>query len=149
MKFKSFYILLKLMCLVIITGFTSKIIHETSTNTTHMDLGTFSISLTVKDIATSKAYYEKLGFEALEGAGSVKDKWLIMVNDGINIGLFQDMFPKNTITFNPKNAREIHQTLSEAGVEILSASAIENESGPCHFTMQDPDGNPILVDQHF
>ncbi len=114
-----------------------------------MDLGTFSISLSVKDIATSKAFYEKLGFKPWEGAGSVEDKWLIMVNDGINIGLFQDMFPKNTITFNPKSARDIHKSLKDSGMEILSSSGIEADSGACHFTMQDPDGNPILVDQHF
>ena len=114
-----------------------------------MDLGIFSISLSVKDIAKSKTFYEKLGFKQLEGLGSIEDKWLIMQNGDKNIGLFQDMFDTNTLTFNPSNARAIFTALKADEVEIHQQSkSIEEEKGPCHFMLFDPDGNPILIDQH-
>lgn len=114
-----------------------------------MDLGIFSVSLAVKDIKASKAFYEKLGFKALTEYGSVEEKWLIMKNGEAKIGLFEGMFDTNTFTFNPTNARAIHHSLVDDGVAITMASdSIQAEKGPCHFMLLDPDGNPILVDQH-
>jgi len=122
-----------------------------------MDLGAFSISLAVKDIGTSKEFYEKLGFEVFGGDAS--QNWLIMKNGDHVIGLFQGMFEKNTLTFNPgwdRNARELEtftdvrdlqRHLKEQGVELIS-EADEATSGPASFIVADPDGNPILVDQH-
>lgn len=112
------------------------------------DLGTFSVSLTVQDIEASYQFYQKLGFIHLEGVGSVKDKWMILQKGTTNIGLFQEMFPRNIMTFNPTNARDIHASLTDQGVEISSSGGLENASGPCHFSFEDPDGNPILIDQH-
>ncbi len=122
-----------------------------------MDLGTFSISLTVKDIGASKEFYEKLGFEVFGGDAS--QNWLIMKNGDYTIGLFQGMFEKNTLTFNPgwdsnareldtyTDVRELQRQLKEQGVELIS-EADESTSGPASFVAVDPDGNPILVDQH-
>lgn len=112
------------------------------------DLGTFSISLTVEDIQASYDFYQKLGFKHLEGAGSVKDKWMILQNGSTNIGLFQDMFPQNIMTFNPTNAREIHKSLTDQGIEVTASGGLDKDSGPCHFSFVDPDGNPVLIDQH-
>ncbi len=115
----------------------------------NFNLGQHSTSLAVKNIRASKVFYETLGFTVLEGLGSVEDKWLIMQKDGITIGLFQDMFDNNIITFNPTDARSIHQYLKDKGVEFLTESeTLSAESGPCHFVLADPDGNQILVDQH-
>ena len=113
-----------------------------------MDLGKFYLALNVKDIAASKAFYEQLGFEADERWGSVEEKWLSMVNGTIRIGLFQDMLPANVLTFNPTDARNIHQELVEKGVEVEAPQGLEQPSGPCHFMITDPDGNSILIDQH-
>ena len=122
-----------------------------------MDLGTFSISLAVKDIGASKEFYEKLGFEVFGGDAS--QNWLIMKNGDHAIGLFQGMFEKNTLTFNPgwdRNARELdtftdlrelQRHLKEQGVELIS-EADEATSGPASFIVADPDGTPILIDQH-
>jgi len=122
-----------------------------------MDLGTFSISLAVKDIGASKEFYEKLGFEVFGGDAS--QNWLIMKNGDHAIGLFQGMFEKNTLTFNPgwnsdareldtyTDVRELQRQLKERGVELIS-EADESTSGPASFIAVDPDGNPILVDQH-
>ena len=122
-----------------------------------MDLGAFSISLTVKDLQVSREFYKKLGFEV--SAGDASQNWLILKNGDHVIGLFQGMFDKNTLTFNPgwdQNAetldgfmdvREIQQALKEQGVEFVS-EADESASGPASFIILDPDGNPILVDQH-
>jgi len=113
-----------------------------------MNLGTHYIALAVTDIKRSKAFYEKLGFEADKRWGSVEEKWLMMVNGDIKIGLFQDMFPRNVLTFNPADARSLHERLEmEDGIEIVQAANIDRESGPCHFSIIDPDGNPILFDQ--
>jgi catechol 2,3-dioxygenase-like lactoylglutathione lyase family enzyme len=114
-----------------------------------MDLGIFSMSLNVKDIAVSKAFYEKLGFTALEGAGSVEEKWIIMKHGTTKLGLFQDMFPKNTITFSPKDGRAIHNAIKDdERMKLLFSNGLDESNGPCSFSFLDPDGNPILVDQH-
>jgi catechol 2,3-dioxygenase-like lactoylglutathione lyase family enzyme len=122
-----------------------------------MELGAFSISLTVKDIQASKEFYEKLGFEFF--GGDISQNWVILKNGDHVIGLFQGMFDKNSLTFNPgwdKNAqeldeftdvREIQRQLKEQGVEFVS-EADESTTGPASFIVVDPDGNPILVDQH-
>ncbi len=112
--------------------------------------GTHSLSLAVKDIKASKTFYEKLGFEALTEFGSVEDKWLIMQKDSVKIGLFQDMFEENIITFNPTDARNIHKKLKEESDInwLMESPTIQDEKGPCHFCIADPDGNQILFDQH-
>lgn len=122
-----------------------------------MELGAFSISLAVKDIEASKAFYQKLGFEAF--AGDISQNWLIMKNGDHVIGLFQGMFERNILTFNPgwnsnaekldqfTDVRELQRQLKAKGVELVS-EADESTSGPASFTVVDPDGNPILVDQH-
>lgn len=122
-----------------------------------MKLGAFSISLAVKDIAASQLFYEKLGFTQL--GGDIQQKWLILKNgDGV-IGLFEGMFEKNIITFNPgwdQNAqnvnsyddvRIIQQKLKAAGLS-LTAETDETGTGPAYITLTDPDGNDILIDQH-
>lgn len=122
-----------------------------------MKLGAFSISLTVKDIKKSKAFYEGLGFSDMGGAGD--DGWLILKNGDTVIGLFQGMFEKNMLTFNPgwnqsaekladyQDIREIQKELKAKGYQFAS-EADEDGSGPASFVLVDPDGNPILVDQH-
>ena len=122
-----------------------------------MELGAFSISLSVKDIDTSRVFYEKFGFEV--AGGDAAQNWLILRNGDHTIGLFQGMFEKNTLTFNPgwdRNAapletftdiRELQRQLKAQGVELTS-EADDNSTGPASFIAVDPDGNPILVDQH-
>jgi len=122
-----------------------------------MQLGVFSVSLTVRDLAASKAFYEKFGFE--EFGGDATQGWLILKNGECVVGLFQGMFEKNMLTFNPgwdSNAnqlegftdiRELQRALKSQGVELLS-EADESTTGPASFMAVDPDGNPILVDQH-
>jgi catechol 2,3-dioxygenase-like lactoylglutathione lyase family enzyme len=122
-----------------------------------MQLGAFSISLTVQDIKASNEFYEKLGFEFF--GGDISQNWVILKNGDYVIGLFQGMFDKNMLTFNPgwdKNAqeldeftdvRELQRQLKEQGVEFAS-EADENTTGPGSFMVVDPDGNPILFDQH-
>jgi lactoylglutathione lyase len=119
-----------------------------------MALGNFSVSLAVGDIAASKAFYERLGFTQIMGAGP----WAIMKNGAANIGLFQGMFPSNTLTFNPgwdqdgqatgeyEDVREIQKRLKAAGIE--TGDDIDSASGPGSFMVTDPDGNPVLFDQH-
>jgi catechol 2,3-dioxygenase-like lactoylglutathione lyase family enzyme len=121
-----------------------------------MKLGAFSISLAVKDIHQSKDFYEKLGFEVL--GGDLNQNYLIMKNENALIGLFQGMFPNNILTFNPgwdekaqnldsfDDVRTIREDLDEKGVE--TAGDIDSTEGPASFTMTDPDGNVILIDQH-
>ncbi len=121
-----------------------------------MDLGAFSVSLAVKDIAASLAFYEKLGFTAL--GGNQEQKWLILKNGTTVIGLFQGMFDKNILTFNPgwdsdakplptfTDVRDIQQQLQAKGVAIKATVA--TEQGPGHLLIHDPDGNQILIDQH-
>jgi len=108
-----------------------------------------SLSLAVKDIHASKAFYEKLGFEPVDGTGPIEDNWIIMKKDHSHIGLFQGIFEENIITFNPTDARTIYKDLKEKGVEFLMESeSIHDKKGPCHFCIADPDGNQILFDQH-
>jgi len=122
-----------------------------------MQLGAFSISLAVKDIEASRAFYEKFGFTVT--GGDVAQKWLILKNGPTIIGLFQGMFEKNILTFNPgwdqdakpvpgfTDIRALQRQLKAAGVK-LTTEADEATKGPASFTALDPDGNPILVDQH-
>lgn len=122
-----------------------------------MELGAFSISLSVKDLVISRVFYEKLGFMVF--AGGMDKKYLIMKNGDTLIGIFEGMFEGNMLTFNPgwdQNAqntadfmdvREIQKNLKTHGVEIEN-SADENSTGPASFVVADPDGNVILVDQH-
>ena len=122
-----------------------------------MKLGAFSISLSVKDIEASRDFYEKLGFEPV--GGNADDYWLILRNGDHVIGLFQGMFDRNMLTFNPgwnqqcketdsfTDVREIQRMLKEQGVDIYS-EADETSKGPASITLFDPDGNPILIDQH-
>lgn len=109
-----------------------------------MDLGVFSLSLTVKDLKASRAFYEKLGFEVFDGAE--EQNWLMLRSGTTKIGLFQGMFDKNLLTFNPKDVRAIQKDLKSKGVS-LTLEADENTSGPAHISLVDPDGNPILFDQ--
>lgn len=122
-----------------------------------MELGAFSISLSVKDLKRSKSFYENLGFKAF--AGSEEQNYLIMKNGNALVGLFQGMFEGNILTFNPgwdenaqnleefSDVREIQKHLKSRGVS-LGSEADESTSGPASFTLTDPDGNMILVDQH-
>jgi catechol 2,3-dioxygenase-like lactoylglutathione lyase family enzyme len=122
-----------------------------------MRLGNFSVSLAVKDLAASRAFYEKLGFRAI--GGDPAKNWLILQNETSTIGLFQGMFDRNLLTFNPgwdRNAntladfddvRELQRTLQARGL-TLSAVADEASTGPASLMLVDPDGNPILIDQH-
>ena len=113
-----------------------------------MDFGTSYMALSVQDIAASYAFYQKLGFEQLPGAGGVEQKWMVLKNGEHKLGLFQGMFPKNTMTYNPSDARTVHKQLVEAGIKIDVASGMDKTEGPCNFMVTDPDGNPILFDQH-
>ena len=122
-----------------------------------MDVGAFSISLAVKDIKASKEFYGHLGFEVFGGDES--QHWLILSNGQHKIGLFQGMFEKNVLTFNPgwnqsaekveefEDVREIQKKLKAAGIKFHS-EADETTSGPASFVITDPDGNPVLFDQH-
>jgi catechol 2,3-dioxygenase-like lactoylglutathione lyase family enzyme len=122
-----------------------------------MDLGAFSVSLAVKDLAASRAFYERLGFSAFHGEAD--QGWLILKNGTAVIGLFQGMFEGNILTFNPgwdQNAqpvdpftdiREIQRRLKDAGMSFAQ-EADESTTGPASFVISDPDGNQILVDQH-
>ena len=122
-----------------------------------MELGTFSVSLAVKDIGASQKFYEKFGFKAF--AGNAAQRWLIMKNGDHAIGLFQGMFEKNILTFNPgwdkdakkldsfTDVRELQRQLKSQGVKLMT-EADEATTGPASFVAVDPDGNQILVDQH-
>jgi catechol 2,3-dioxygenase-like lactoylglutathione lyase family enzyme len=122
-----------------------------------MQLGNFSVSLAVKDIAASRAFYEKLGLRVI--MGDQTKNWLILQNETSTIGLFQGMFPRNTLTFNPgwdrngstlpafDDVRIIQRTLKSHGL-TLASEADESTSGPASLMVLDPDGNPILIDQH-
>jgi catechol 2,3-dioxygenase-like lactoylglutathione lyase family enzyme len=129
----------------------------TDNNSTTMKLGAFSISLNVKDLKTSKAFYEKLGFKEL--SGSFEQNYFIMKNEKALIGLFQGMFEGNILTFNPgwdengsnletfEDIREIQKQLKLSGLE-LNSEADEKSEGPASLVLMDPDGNVILMDQH-
>ena len=120
-------------------------------------LGAFSVSLAVKDLPASREFYEKLGFE--EAGGDAAHNWLILRNGTVTIGLFQGMFERNVLTFNPgwdfaaqpldkfTDIREHQRSLKAAGLE-LAMEADEATTGPASVMLLDPDGNPILIDQH-
>ncbi|HXG89839.1 MAG TPA: VOC family protein [Vicinamibacterales bacterium] len=122
-----------------------------------MELGNFSVSLTVKDIKASKAFYEKLDFK--EVAGKLEENWIVLQNGDAKIGLFQGMFDKNIMTFNPgwtkdketlkdfQDVRELQRTLKARGL-TMAPEADETTEGPAHFMVTDPDGNTLLFDQH-
>lgn len=122
-----------------------------------MQLGSFSVSLVVKDIKASKAFYETLGFQVF--AGNIVQNWLIVKNGDHVIGLFQGMFERNMLTFNPgwnqsaqkldsfTDVRELQRHLKAQGV-VLASEADEHTTGPASFMVMDPDGNPVLFDQH-
>lgn len=122
-----------------------------------MELGAFSVSLAVKDLATSRAFYETLGFSVFHG--DADQGWLILKNGNAVIGLFQGMFERNILTFNPgwdqaaqpvdpfSDVREIQRRLRTAGVSF-DQEADESTTGPASLIVTDPDGNPVLVDQH-
>jgi predicted lactoylglutathione lyase len=123
-----------------------------------MDLGAFSISLTVKDLNGSRAFYEKLGFEVT--GGSEEESYLILINGEAIIGLFHGMFEKNILTFNPglnnrteqveefTDVRDIQRSLKEQGVEVMT-EVDEDTAGAGSIVLEDPDGNPVLIDQFF
>jgi catechol 2,3-dioxygenase-like lactoylglutathione lyase family enzyme len=122
-----------------------------------MRLGNFSVSLAVKDLGASRAFYEKLGFRAIGGDPAMN--WLILQNETSTIGLFQGMFDRNVLTFNPgwdrtsstlpdfDDVRDIQRTLKGRGL-ALASEANESTSGPASLMLLDPDGNPVLIDQH-
>ena len=122
-----------------------------------MELGAFSVSLAVKDLQASRAFYEKLGFSAMGGDAS--QGWLILKNGSTVIGLFQGMFEKNILTFNPgwdqaaqplasfTDVREIQASLDAEGVDITTR-ADPDTTGPAHIILSDPDGNVVMLDQH-
>jgi catechol 2,3-dioxygenase-like lactoylglutathione lyase family enzyme len=121
-----------------------------------MQLGNFSVSLAVKDLTASRAFYEKLGFQKIMGDGR---KWLILQNETATLGLFQGMLEKNTLTFNPgwdrsaktlakfDDVRDIQKALKGKGIQF-AIEADETSTGPASLMIVDPDGNPILLDQH-
>ena len=122
-----------------------------------MELGAFSVSLAVKDLEASRDFYEKLGFRVV--GGDAAQHWQILRNGGATIGLFQGMFEQNILTFNPgwdgeaqplesfTDVRDLQRRLKARGVGLQS-EADENGTGPASFVALDPDGNPVLVDQH-
>ncbi len=122
-----------------------------------MQLGNVSVSLTVKDLAASLAFYKALGFEQV--GGNAEHNYLILRNGAAIIGLFQGMFDKNALTFNPgwnaecetldsfEDVRDIQKRLEAAGLS-LTVRADDSSTGPAHIALMDPDGNPVLIDQH-
>jgi len=130
---------------------------QNSSKDSKMQLGNFSVSLVVKDVNISKAFYEKLGFH--QSGGDVKRNYVIMKNATSTVGLYQGMFQKNMLTYNPgwdsdckalpefMDVREIQQELKKQGIQ-LDVAADESTTGPAFLTITDPDGNPILIDQH-
>jgi len=126
------------------------------TGATKVRLGNFSVSLAVKDLNASREFYEKLGFRVI---GGNRRNWAILQNETATIGLFQGMFEKNSLTFNPgwdrnsktlpefDDVRSIQRALKSRGLK-LQTEADESSTGPASFVLADPDGNPILVDQH-
>ncbi len=122
-----------------------------------LELGNFSVSLAVKDIKASLAFYEKLGFKPV--GGRLEQKWIVLQNGSARVGLFQGMFPKNLMTFNPgwsqdrlalerfQDVRELQRALKARGLK-MAVEADESTQGPAHFVVTDPDGNDLLFDQH-
>jgi catechol 2,3-dioxygenase-like lactoylglutathione lyase family enzyme len=148
------------VCLCLVGGCASTPATDSQLNDTgdeSMQLGNFSVSLAVKDLAASREFYEKLGLKVV--SGDAKQNWLVLANETSRIGIFQGMFDKNMLTFNPgwdseKNTlpkfddvREIQKKLKNQGI-ALTAEADESSTGPAYIMLSDPDGNPILIDQH-
>jgi catechol 2,3-dioxygenase-like lactoylglutathione lyase family enzyme len=127
------------------------------TKETRMGLGAFSVSLAVKDIKASQAFYGKLGFESI--MGKAEQNWIILRNGTTTIGLFQGMFEDDILTFNPgwdaeakpvktfEDVRDLHARLRKGGLETLQEAGLDGD-GPASFVLVDPDGNPVLFDQH-
>lgn len=110
-----------------------------------MELGQFSVSLAVKDIAESKVFYEALGFTTSPDCGGIDQKWLILQNGNTVIGLFEGMFEANILTFNPPDVRAVQARLEARGIE--PEVKVAGDSGPGHCIVRDPDGNQIMFDQ--
>jgi hypothetical protein len=137
---------------------TTKTDSNHATGDASLRLGNFSVSLAVKDLGASRAFYEKLGFQPKVGSGDGKT-WMVLQNETCTIGLFQGMFPRNTLTFNPgwdrncgtlpdfDDVRDIQKALKSRGL-VPEPAADESATGPGYLMLTDPDGNPILVDQH-
>ncbi len=152
-------LILVVCCLVVypVSGSKPNETLDKSNKDKDMQLGNFSISLNVKDVNASKEFYEKLGFKV--SGGNLKHKYVVMQNETSTIGLYQGMFDKNSLTYNPgwdrdcktldefQDVREIQQELKKRGLNPV-VSADEATSGPAFLTLVDPDGNPILIDQH-
>ena len=153
---------LSLVLIVILSSCATDPSHDTDSNAKAvesggLDLGAFSVSLAVKDLAASRAFYEKLGFASVMGEPT--QNWLILRNGATTIGLFQGFFPKNVLTFNPgwsqqaapldtfTDVRELQSTLMGRGVEIHTKVNAASRSGPGSFVIVDPDGNGVLFDQ--
>ena len=147
-----------LVCFLGVGAWTHTTHSSPDTGEAPMRLGNFSVSLAVKDLAASRAFYEKLGFRAI--GGDPAKNWLILQNETSTIGLFHGpMFDKNVLTFNPgwdrssntlpdfDDVRDIQRTLKSRGL-TLTAAADESSTGPASLMLLDPDGNPILIDQH-
>lgn len=152
-----------LTCLLAITLALTSVEASAQTTTTPdnenkpLVLGNFSVSLAVQDIKVSKAFYEKLGFK--EVAGKLEQNWIVLQNGNARIGLFQGMFDKNIMTFNPgwtkdketlkdfQDVRELQHTLKERGLNV-APEVNETTDGPGYFMVADPDGNTLLIDQH-
>ena len=118
-----------------------------------MELGRFSVSLAVKDMDKSLAFYQAMGFKVVDGghlnegfSDTDQTKWRILSYETTNIGLFQGMIEDNILTFNPTDARSIQRTLKVAGIPLIQEA--EDGEGPAYFILQDPDGNQIMFDQH-
>lgn len=118
-----------------------------------MEFGNFSVSLAVKDVATSQAFYEKLGFKVIDGGHMREEfpdkegeRWRIMQKETVNIGLFEGMFEKNIMTFNPPDVRSIQKKLKSEGIALITEADPDAE-GPGFITLEDPDGNQIMFDQ--
>lgn len=119
-----------------------------------MDLGTFSVSLSVENIEASLEFYNKLGFKVIDGGHTSTElpdtddhKWRILQNGDAKIGLFQGAIPKNMLTFNPPDVRDVQRKLKDSGL-ALTVETADFGQGPAHIMLEDPDGNPILMDQH-
>ena len=110
-----------------------------------MSLGKFSISLNVKDLRASRDFYLRLGFEILDD--QEEQNWMILRHGETTLGLFQGMFDKNILTFHSEDVRTVQKRLKEQGIEV-GGEVDEHATGPTHIMLTDPDGNPILIDQH-
>ena len=135
------------MAVILVSSFTRVVINNylRLIRKRKVDLGLFSLSLAVKDISKSKAFYEALGFKAMPSCGSVEDKWLMMKNGTTMIGLFEGMFEDNIMTFNPDDVRALQGNLVAQGIGL--EVPVKGDSGPGHLIVKDPDGNAIMFDQ--